>query len=167
MIHVFPKNQSFVHVECNDIDAIDIAEAFSVQIPGYEHTPTFKKSKGKWDGSVKMFSTAKRELYFGHLGRLGMFAAKNKIPIKLEPGILHRSNYDEAYIDALLDEAKLPSHFERRPYQYQAALEAINTRRMTVESPTASGKSFLCYILILHLLKIGHEGQIALIALRS
>lgn len=166
MIHITKKNEAFLRVECDDIIAMDISEHFSVTIPNYQHTPAFKKSKGGWDGSIRLFSPHKKELLYGHLGELAKFAKRKGVPITLGKGVIDFDNLQTTDIDDFLDAALLPPRFERRPYQYSAAVEALNTKRLIVESPTASGKSFLAYIVLLKLLD-AVEGKIAIIVPRT
>ena len=162
MIKISKKNEVFLHIDADSVILSEISNHLSAIIPGFQHMPAFKRSKGKWDGSIKYFSPFKRELYFGHLGELAKWAKKKGYPLEIEKDLLDFNNLTVENLNQLLDEAELPSRFDRRDYQFDAAITGLNTKRLLIESPTGSGKSFLTYLMSLHILN-DIEGKIAII----
>lgn len=173
MIRVDKINEAFLRIDSDDPEfAYDLCEKLTFKLPGYQHMPAFKKSKGAWDGSIRMFSPHSGVLYYGHLGILAQFASEKGYKLSFSDDVIDFNNLNDSDIDRLLDNAKVPSHFERRDYQYLSSIEALNLKRLIIESPTASGKSFIAYIMMLYFLesKLVHQAtdqKIALIVPRK
>ena len=149
-IRVSKKNETFLYLNCHESICHEIADHFSVQIPNYRHLPAFTKSKGKWDGKIKLFSAYKRNLYYGLIGHLANYAREHKIKLHIDDDVLTPKNWGVEDVKSLLDANNCP--LTLRDYQEKAVLHALNFGRTTIESPTASGKSFIIYASLLALM---------------
>lgn len=153
-IKLYPKNAVFYEVDCYPDIAAEIAEHLSVQLKNYYHMPAYKKSKGKWDGTIQLFSSYRKNLYRGHLGHLASFCKKKGYKLDLSELPLDYIPFTEKYLLGLLKKHKC--NLVPRDYQIEAALKALRSRTITIESPTASGKSFIIYMICLALLESQH-----------
>ncbi len=166
MIRILKRNESHLKIEGPPDFLNALSKKLTVTIPNFQHTPAFKNAKGKWDGSVRYFSQANCNLLYGHLNEVLSIAQELNYKVTLETGVNDVDKFSVADVNKLLDEANLPAKFERRDYQLQYASAALSQKRILIESPTGSGKSFLMYIILLKLLD-AMEGRIAVIVPRT
>ncbi len=167
-IRVVKLNEVFLQLECNEIFAHELSDKLSFKPDGFQHMPAFKKSRGAWDGTMRLFSPHTKLLYYGHLGIMAKLAHELGEEVVLGPDVFTLGNTTRPDLERLLDAAKVPNRFERRDYQFEGTLEAINMRRLILQSPTASGKSFMIYMKLLYLLsQTGYNRKTALIVPRT
>lgn len=145
-INVVKKNGAFVYVDGDRDDLNVVSDFFAVQLPNYQYMPRYRASRGAWDGKLRLFSVSKKQLPHGLLGRLIKLCIKKEIEINIDPDCVQLNKVDEQEITDLLNDSNLPSNLQKRQYQYDGIIAALNYRRITLEAPTASGKSFLAYV---------------------
>ena len=141
-------NETFVKIETNKGIEIELAEEFSFFAQSYKFNPKFKH--GIWDGKIRLYNKQKKTIYKGLVPQIEKFCADRKYSVELK--------FDNNNLKISLDEIKnfitslkLPSHIEVREYQLKAILDAIRNKRLTVLSPTGSGKSLIIYIILRYL----------------
>lgn len=166
MIQVTKKNEAFLKIEAPDTIVQTLSKSLTTTIPGFQYTPAFKNSKGKWDGSVRLFNSLKGELLYGHLQKLIQIAEEQNEKISFGKGVIDTDTITIDDLHNLLDNANLPSKFERRDYQLRYAAEALSRKKVLIESPTGSGKSFIMYMICLKLL-YAINNKIAIIVPRT
>ena len=119
-------------------------EYFTFFIPGYKFMPSFKNKM--WDGKIRLYNLRSKELYIGLLDHLLRFTKERqyKIEYKSFPRSLNKYNKKdyERFVKSLV------LNLQARDYQIDAFLYAINHERCLLLSPTASGKSFIIYLLL-------------------
>ena len=139
-------DESFYKITAEYSVLLDISEFFKYRPDGYAFSPKYKA--GIWDGWLKMFSTRDRKLPVGLLLRLKSFCDERRIEFvidKIDSGI----DVSLDQIKRFYEENDLP--FEPKPHQTDALIEALREKRITLLSPTASGKSFIIYLIHLFL----------------
>lgn len=124
----------------------ELYEHFSFFAPGYKFHPKFKNKI--WDGKIKLFSLKTQLIYLGLYPHLIRFAKDRGYGIICKDDLVVPSNI--SYNEKLLT---CESSFEARDYQRIAIEHALKYKRCILESPTASGKSFIIYNLIKHINK--------------
>jgi superfamily II DNA or RNA helicase len=83
-------------------------------------------------------------IYLGLYPRLVAFARDNDYTISSPSDVLELSNI-------VYDPDLVPTTFKIRDYQQEAVEHALKYKRCILESPTASGKSFIIYNIIKHI----------------
>lgn len=132
-----------LRVRCDAGIAQEISDYFTFFVPGYKFMPKYRNKM--WDGKIRLFNPYNAQLYVGLLPRLAKFCSDRK----------YRLNIPETFKDSVfeLDRAiewikKLNPSLPPRDYQVEAFAHAVRKRRTLLLSPTASGKSFIIYLLI-------------------
>lgn len=132
-----------IKVHCDAGIAQEISDYFTFFVPGYKFMPKYRNKM--WDGKIRLFNAYTCQLYVGLLPRLAKFCADRNYECIIPPQF--------ADTDFNLDRAlewiqKLNPSLPPRDYQVEAFVHAIQKRRTLLLSPTASGKSFIIYLLI-------------------
>ena len=143
-ISIDKKNEVHMLVQAEPGIEQEISEYFTFFIPGYKFMPSFKNKM--WDGKIRLYNLRSKELYIGLLDHLIRFTKERqyKIEYKSFPRSLNKYNktdYERFVKSLVLD-------IQARDYQIDAFLYAINHERCLLLSPTASGKSFIIYLLL-------------------
>jgi len=136
-------NASKIKVLSDKSIALDIRDNYTFFAENYKHHPKFKARI--WDGKIRMFNTQNRTMPAGLIQNLSTFLKSQnyeyevKNAFKTEP-----VSMDE--INKFIETLNLPEHLVPRDYQLEAIFAAINSGRGIYISPTASGKSFIIYV---------------------
>lgn len=149
MIKIEKTNELFLKVTCDKEVAMEIYEQFTFSVPGHKFTPQYKSRSV---GSVRFtFSTCERSLFHhGLLGYLLKLAQKNGWETNVDKS-LKLENFDAA-IERFIDEVIPDLILEPYDYQIETFTRSIKLNKSLVLSPTASGKSFIIYLIIRFLL---------------
>lgn len=139
-----------VVIKCDSSIRYELNDFFSFRPPGYQFHPRYKCKV--WDGYVRIYRLMSSTLYTGLLPYLLKFAAERDYSVEVDPALQELDSFTPQYIEELAK--KTP--FEPRDYQVDAAVHALKNRRALLLSPTASGKSFIIYLMMLHHLKQGN-----------
>jgi superfamily II DNA or RNA helicase len=141
-VRVKKYNETYNKIICDPSIAQELSEHFSFYVPGYKFMPSYRNKM--WDGKIRLFNVMNCMLYSGLLQYVVEFCEKRKYEIVFE------DNYSDNEFSLLecksfLDTLKL--NLEPRDYQINALVHAIRKNRGLLLSPTASGKSFIIYLL--------------------
>jgi superfamily II DNA or RNA helicase len=130
-------------VRCDAGMAQEISDYFTFYVPGYKFMPKFKNRQ--WDGKIRLFNQFTCLLYVGLLSKLQKFCDSRNYSIEIPESFKDTEfNIDHA-IEWI---SKLNPTLPPRDYQTKAFTHAVKKRRTLLLSPTASGKSFIIYLLI-------------------
>lgn len=138
-----------VKVDCDVGIGHELHDYFSFEADGYRFHPKFKARV--WDGKIHLFSPYKKQLYLGLVPHLLDFANKNDYEVVLDPLLDNEPVITPEDLVEFVKWLNVHSDGEKihaRDYQYMAIFNAINDKRVTLLSPTASGKSFIIYCII-------------------
>jgi hypothetical protein len=137
-------NEVYNKIHCDPSIAYELNDYFTFDVPGAKFMPSYRNKF--WDGKIRLFQVMTGHLY-GGLNRYVEEFCKNR-------------NYEIEYIsDFSADEfslkeafefitkLNLPSKYDPRDYQIRAFTHAVRNRRALLLSPTASGKSFIIYLI--------------------
>jgi len=154
-IVVTKKNESHLYIDAEIGILYELADFFCFYAHNYKFHPLFKSKR--WDGKIRLFNTNKCTLPVGLFNHLREFA--NARGYELTTEISDRYGMPNDYEG--IDGAELATFFnkyiklsskgkaiEPRDYQVEAALKAINEKRLLILSPTASGKSLIIYMMM-------------------
>jgi len=143
-IYVSKKDESFVYISCNESTAQEISDYFAFFVPGYQYTPKYKA--GTWDGKIRLFDRRTYTLPAGIVGYLQKFAEDRQYTCQIDDAALLTTNFSIIEAKNFADSLNLP--LEPRDYQIEAFARAVRSRRILLVSPTASGKSFIIYLIV-------------------
>jgi len=122
----------------------ELYEFFSFYAPNYKFHPKFKAKI--WNGKINLFSLKTNRIYLGLYPRLIKFAKTRNYSIFCKDDLISS--------DAIVyDESLLSTKYDIREHQKIAIEHALKYRRCVLESPTASGKSYIIFNLIRHINK--------------
>lgn len=123
--------------------AQEISEYFTFEVPGAKFMPQVKW--GVWDGKIRLLNMKTLTLYSGLMHRLEDFCRSRGYSIDYE--------YDNSSNSFSVKEAeefleKQEFTMKPRDYQINAFVDAVRNSRQMFLSPTASGKSFIIYMIM-------------------
>lgn len=134
---------------CDTDQKLELKDFFSFYAHGYKYDKRYRD--GKWDGKISLFNLKTQKLPIGLLYKIKKFCDDRKYDYDFEPhDTLPSLEYDkkitEDRVKKFIKSIDLP--FEPYDYQYNAILQAIRSRRITIKSPTGTGKSLIIYCLL-------------------
>ena len=144
MIRIRKVNEVYNQVLIDDMGiAQELSEYFTFQVPGAQFMPAYRNRM--WDGKVRLFNTSTQMLYSGLNNYVQIFAKERDYEITYD--------YDNSANEFSVVEAKQflkdqKFTLEPRDYQIEAFVDAVRYNRGLFLSPTASGKSFIIYMIM-------------------
>lgn len=148
-IHIKKLNESFLQINTSLKICQEISNFFSMKAENYQFHPSYKM--GKWDGFIRFFNVHNSVLSIGLLSELFEFA-KNRYEIQYDSEKKETVSVQE--FQNFVQSIVLPDTIDLYDYQFQSAFQAINEKRLCIESVTASGKSLTIYTIIRYLTSI-------------
>jgi len=134
-----------VYIDSDEAIQREINGYFKFRVPNYEMLRRQNPRLFYWDGYKHLYNSRKQHLPYGLLEKLYGFCKERKYKLTLDPKILaNKNNVSKKEFKSFIDGLDLP--FEPRDYQLEATHNSINKKHLTIESPTASGKSFFLYM---------------------
>lgn len=118
----------------------ELAESFTFLVPGYKNMPQYKK--GHWNGTICLINRRTGRIYRGLLNDI-LEAAKQR---GYSTEIIEHPEPELIRIPANFY-VHLNAKYEPRDYQREAFEKCIAKGRAICLSPTASGKSFILYLI--------------------
>ena len=144
MIVIRKKNEVYNEIVTDDRGLLqELSEYFTFLVPGYQFMPAYRNKI--WDGKVRLLNYRTREIYAGLMHYVEQFCK--------ERGYQYTYEYDNSANNFSIKEAKeflskQKLALEPRDYQIKAFVDAIRYDRGLFLSPTASGKSFIIYMIM-------------------
>ena len=120
-----------------------MSEYFTFTVPGAKFMPAYRSKF--WDGKVRLLNVMTGLIYAGLLRYVEEFCRSRDYIVE------HVSDFssEEFSVKEAKDFiAKLKPTMQPRDYQIDAFVHAVRERRALMLSPTASGKSFIIYLLV-------------------
>lgn len=141
-VEISRYDEVYIKVRCEPGVAQELSDYFTFFVPGYKFMPAYKNKF--WDGKIRLFNPLTCLIYTGLMPYVEKFCKER--------------NYLVDYIDDFSCEefslkeakdfvAKIKPTMQPRDYQLDAFVYAVRNRRALLLSPTASGKSFIIYLL--------------------
>lgn len=142
----------YIQIDADKSALYSIKERFTFKVPGYQFTPSYKS--GYWDGSISLLNLRNRTIYSGLLEEIKEFCKESEFELEIEDHPrFHQNELSLHEAKEFIESLKIPERFELRDYQIQTFVRSIRETRSLVVSPTASGKSYLIYLLLRYLNK--------------
>jgi superfamily II DNA or RNA helicase len=150
-------NSVYNKIHCDAGVAFELGAYFTFQLPGAKFMPSVRKRQ--WDGKVRLFNTGTHLIYAGLNPYIEQFAKERDYEVEyLTEFAADEYSVEEA--ETFL--SKLSLTHEARDYQLDAYVYAIRHRRTLLVSPTASGKSFIIFLIVCYLL-LKTKGKILIV----
>ncbi len=140
-----PSDEVFVSVKCEAGLAYDLVDHFSFLAPNYKHHPLYKARR--WDGRIKLYNAHKGKIYAGLVDQVIDFAKEREVPYELI-GDFNDDEFSNEEAAEFVTSLNVPSHIAERDYQIETFAHCIRKKRALFISPTASGKSFMIYMIM-------------------
>lgn len=141
-IRVEKIDEVYNKIKCDPGTAFELSEYFTFEVPGAKFMPAYRNKF--WDGKVRLFNTMTCLLYAGLNNYVKKFCE--------DRGYEYEESDDFASNEFSLKEAQdfvtsINPTMQPRDYQLDAFTYAVRNNRALMLSPTASGKSFIIYLL--------------------
>lgn len=157
IIQIEKHNSVYNKIHCDAGIAQELGEYFTFSIPGarfiIQQINRSAQAKGRkprrWDGKIRLFNTGTHLLYGGLNRYIEQFAYERNYPVE------YMTNFaaDEFSVEEALQFCKkLDLKLEPRDYQLSAFVHGVRNKRTLLLSPTASGKSFIIFLLVCYVL---------------
>ena len=137
-------DEAFVKVECEKHIAQELSNYFCFFVPGYQFVPAYKNKL--WDGRIRLYNSQNNTLYHGLVPYIEKFCEERDYKIFVEPKITLTENFSIKEAKEFVSTLNVP--FEPHDYQLSSFVHAIRNKRILLLSPTASGKSFIQYLIL-------------------
>ena len=137
-------DEVYLKVECESDVAYELQEYFTFYVPGYKFMPAYKNKM--WDGKIRLFNPATRLVYAGVIKHIETFCKEREYDLEIDDEYA-ANEFSLHEAREFVKSLNLPSHLETRDYQLDAFVYSVRNNRSLLVSPTASGKSFIIYLL--------------------
>ena len=137
-------NEVYNKIHCEPSVAYELNDYFTFDVPGAKFMPAYRNKF--WDGKIRLFQVLTGYIYGGLNKYVEEFAKKRNYEIEYESDF----SADEFSLKEARDfitTLNIPEKYIPRDYQIDAFVHAVRERRSLLLSPTASGKSFIIYLL--------------------
>ncbi len=136
-------DEVYIKVKAEPSIMMEMSEFFTFTVPGAKFMPAYRSKF--WDGKIRLLNAMTGLLYAGLTKYVEEFCKTR--------------NYDIEYLSDFSSEnfslkeakefvEKIKPTMQPRDYQLDAFVHAVRERRALMLSPTASGKSFIIYLLV-------------------
>lgn len=144
-IRIRKLNEVYNKIECEPSIAMELNTYFTFDVPGAKFMPAVRNKV--WDGKIRLFNLMTCTLYGGLNRYVEEFCKSRNYEVEYETDF---SSDEFSLIEAkkFIETLNVPSKFESRDYQLEAFVHSVRERRALLLSPTASGKSFIIYLLM-------------------
>ena len=142
-VHVEKIDNVHVKVNAEPSVKMEMSGYFEFYVPGYKWMPAYKNRV--WDGKIRLLNTMTGLVYAGLLPYIIKFCKDRDYEVTIDEQLYpEKEFYENAGYDLAKD---FDCAFEPRNYQNDAIAHALYNNRTLFLSPTASGKSFIIYLL--------------------
>lgn len=140
-------NEAFIKVHCERSISQEMSDYFTFYVPNYQFTPAYKNRL--WDGKIRLLDQRTNNLYYGLIPYLKKFCKERNYSVEFEPEVLLTENFSLKEANEFVKELQL--NLTPRDYQLESFVHAVRNKRILLLSPTASGKSFILYLILRHI----------------
>lgn len=168
-VEIVKVNESHIKVFSSFEIEQEIKQYFTYLAPGHAFNPKFRARL--WDGKVSLYNIKTKLLPIGLYQRLVEFCNDQSIEIVFKEcdrysGVNNPNDIELEEVQAYVNDLNLWSKngpIAARDYQVAAIHKAIRDKRITLLSPTSSGKSLILYAVIRWILENNPDSRTLLI----
>ena len=140
---VSKENEVYMKIDAEPVIRQELSDYFTFTVPGAKFMPAYRNRM--WDGKMRLYNARTKELYLGLLPYVQVFAEEREYDIDIQDNIDTLQNL--ARVDAAQFITSLQTSFDARDYQLDSFVHLVRNNRCLLVSPTASGKSFIIWLL--------------------
>ena len=133
----------YVRVNADPGIKMEMSEYFTFEVPGAKFMPAVRNKV--WDGKIRLLNTMTGMIYAGLIPYILKFCNTREYHVAIDKGLVPNNVVNDDAGMQLAEEFN--STFVPRDYQNEAVVHALRSERALLLSPTASGKSFIIYLL--------------------
>lgn len=142
-IQIEKFDEVYIKIKADPGVMMEMSDHFTFDVPGAKFMPAYRNKF--WDGKIRLLNPMTGLLFAGLLRYVEEFCRAREYILE------HVSDFSSEEFS--LNEAKqfitkLKPTMEPRDYQIEAFTHAVRENRALLLSPTASGKSFIIYLLV-------------------
>lgn len=153
LVTVEKVNEVYVRVLAEPSLKMEMSEYFTFEVPGAKFMPAVRNKV--WDGKVRLLNTMTGYIYAGLVPYIKKFCDQRGYECQLSKDLENAEPVPDDYGYEIAKE--VDAAFEVRDYQNDAIVHAIRHNRALFLSPTASGKSFIIYLIMAHHLLLSRK----------
>lgn len=146
-LKVFKVDETKLRIQTSPAIEKELRVYFSARPTGYKFMPLFKS--GQWDGFVRFYTKLhmkdhiRSELPIGLLDKLKKFCKSGHYSLSID--FDDELNIEREEFERFVDSLNIP--YNVRDYQMDSAYDACCKKRLSINLPTAAGKSLVMYII--------------------
>lgn len=165
IVYIEKVDNTYFKLTSNDENSIRrIGKKFSFFAENYKHMPKYQQHV--WDGKISLLNGFSKLFPIGLWKHLFDFCEEMRYiftPLNFDINDLIDVNLNKSDINAMCKIICEKNGKELRDYQVDAIFNALKYKRATIESATGSGKSFMIYTVLKHMLITNNASKILLI----
>jgi superfamily II DNA or RNA helicase len=142
-VTVSKVNDVYIKCDCEASTSQELTDYFTFDVPNAKFHPLYRNKV--WDGKIRVFNYMTRQVYTGLLPYVAAFCESRDYKLEIADDLHPKERYEDDYGYRLA--TKYEAKFELRDYQNEAVVHGLNKTRSLMVCPTASGKSFIIYLL--------------------
>lgn len=142
-VRVSKVNEVHVRVDADPSTKMELSEHFTFEVPGAKFMPAVRNKV--WDGKVRLLNAMTGSIYYGLTGYVKSFCESRGYNFQIDDDVYDIQSVDKDAGSQLATEFN--AKYDTRDYQNNAVVHALEHNRALLLSPTASGKSFIIYLL--------------------
>lgn len=135
-------NETHVRIHADPSVKMEMSDRFEFYVPGYKFIPSYRNKM--WDGKIRMLNTMTGMIYSGLVPHIVKFCEDREYLCDIDDDLIPKTEIPDDFGFQLAKEFDAP--FVPRDYQNDAVVTALSRQRGLLLSPTASGKSFIIYL---------------------
>jgi superfamily II DNA or RNA helicase len=163
VIKLKKKNEVYITVDCDSSVEKEFSQYFTFYVPGYQFMPAYKNKL--WSGKIHLHNLQKHEIYHGLLPYIEKFCSERNYKLKVDPTITLTEEFSIKEAEDFVSSLGLP--FQPRDYQITSFVHAIRNKRILLLSPTASGKSFIIYLIMRYMQECDYKKGLLIVPTTS
>lgn len=152
-VFVEKVNEVYVRVNAEPGIKMEMSEYFTFEVPGARFMPAYRNRV--WDGKIRLLNVMTGHIYAGLIGYIAKFCKQRDYELELDGALKNDEHYEDDYGYKLAKQ--FDSKFEPRDYQNEAVVRSLRDKRGLLLSPTASGKSFIIYLISRYHQELGRK----------
>ena len=144
LIKIKKNDEVYAKITAEPSIMMELCDHFTFTVPGAKFIPAVRNKF--WDGKIRLVNTITGRIYFGLIKEVSDFASARDYDVEYDDNCKpNMTKLSDDNIKEFLNDCELT--LTPRDYQINAFRHAIKYDRGVFLSPTASGKSFIIYLL--------------------
>jgi superfamily II DNA or RNA helicase len=142
-VQVEKYDEVYIKIKAEPSIMMELSEYFTFEVPGAKFMPAYRSKF--WDGKIRLLNVMTGLLYAGLTKYVEEFCKSREYELEYTSDF-SSENFSVKEAKDFIE--KLKPTMQPRDYQIDAFVHAVRERRALLLSPTASGKSFIIYLLV-------------------